>query len=139
MALLLHMIGEQFVAEWADTNLKNKKPFVERVSGHGGLRTFVVWDVVSLDVHLHLLLLQIEQQLKLRHVILPTQWVFKQGPPEQIRRKKNEIAWQCVVIEVPYSISSSSCLPGESGGDHVFGCVCAGRNSVSHHIYTVYR
>lgn len=51
--------------EQAHINLQNQKFLVDNVSDHDGLFSFIVWDVVSLDVHLHLLLLQIQQQLKL--------------------------------------------------------------------------
>lgn len=62
---LLNTILWVSCCESAHINLENKKFLVDGVSGHGGLLSITVWDVVSLDVHLHLLLLQMQQQLKL--------------------------------------------------------------------------
>ncbi len=51
------------VSEWANEqahiNLQNKKFLVDRVSGHDGVFSVIVGDVISPDVHLHLKLLQI--------------------------------------------------------------------------------
>lgn len=69
------------------TDLENQQLFVEFVPGHGGWSSVRVWDAVSLDVHLHLLLLQKQQQLELLTIVLPAQRTFKQVPLEQTKRK----------------------------------------------------
>lgn len=66
--------------EQAHINLQNKKFLVDQVSGHDGVFSVIVGDVVSPDVHLHLKLLQIQQQLKLVGVVLPAQGTFQQDP-----------------------------------------------------------
>lgn len=75
----------QWVNDEENTNLKNKKLFVDQVSDHGCIFFFIVWNVISLDVHLHLLLFQIEHELELLRVVLPAQWTFKKSPSEQIK------------------------------------------------------
>lgn len=76
-----------FAVEEVSTNLENQQLFVEFVPGHGGWSSVTVWDVVSLDIHLHLLLLQKQQQLELLTVVLPAQRTFKQVPLEQTKWK----------------------------------------------------
>lgn len=46
-------------------NLQNEKFLVDQISDHAGVFSVIVGDVVSPDVHLHLKLLQIQQQLEL--------------------------------------------------------------------------
>lgn len=70
-----------------ETNLKNKQFPVDCVSDHGGCLDVPVRDIISLDVHLHLLLFQMQQQLKLLPVVLPAQGTFQQRPLEQIQQQ----------------------------------------------------
>lgn len=59
--------------------LQNKKLLVRFVFSHGSMSSVSVGDVVSLDVHLHLKLLQIQQHLEPLCVVLPVQGTLQYG------------------------------------------------------------
>lgn len=59
--------------------LQNEKLLVAVVFGHGGIFFVIIGDVVSLDVHGHLKLLQIQQHLELLRVVLPAQGALQHG------------------------------------------------------------
>lgn len=69
-------------------NLQNEKFLVGGVSCHDGLFSFIIGDVVFLDVHFHLMLLQMQQQLKFLRVILPAQGISQQLSSEQTKENK---------------------------------------------------
>lgn len=77
--------------EHANIDLQDEKLVVDLVSGHGGLLSFTVGNVVPLEFLIHLVLLQKQQKLKLLVVVLPAQSTFYQGRSEQNIGKENTL------------------------------------------------
>lgn len=88
--------------ERAHFNLQDEKFPVDEISVRNGLLCFIVGDVVSLDVHVHLLLLQIQQQVKLLGILLPAQGTFQYGLSKQTKGKERSRIAVYIVAGVFY-------------------------------------
>ena len=69
------LLGCAFGGPRTSTHIENQEPLIGGVKVHG-----LIGHVVLLNVHLHLQLFEVEQQLELLRVVLPAQSTFQHWP-----------------------------------------------------------